>query len=136
VFRTIKGFALTAIAGLALVGSAAAQYGRPGGPWQPDSVTAIVDRVHEDLNRGYEVWHLRGGDRDRLNNAERQLRSFEQDWRRGKFDKGDLDSSISAIQHVLDNNRLSGRERDQLWGDVDQLRHMREAYDRHEIGRW
>jgi hypothetical protein len=37
---------------------------------------------------------------------------------------------------VLDNNRLTGRERDALWSDVEQLRRMREAYDRHEIGRW
>jgi hypothetical protein len=136
VFQTLKGFAVSAIAGLLMLGAAQAQYGRPGGPWQPDSVTALVDRVHDDLNRGYGVWHLHGGDRDRLNNAERQLRNFEHDWRRGRFDKGDLDSSISSIQHVLDNNRLSGRERDALWNDVEELRHMREAYDRHEIGRW
>jgi hypothetical protein len=30
---------------------------------------------------------------------------------------------------------LSGRERDALWNDVEELRRMRAAYDRHEIGR-
>ena len=75
-----------------------------------------------------------GSDRD-LTLAEHQLRNFAQDWSRGKFDKGDLDESIAAIQHVLDNNHLAGRERDALWGDVENLRRMREAYDRHEIGR-
>lgn len=115
---------------------AQAQYGPPGGAYQPDSVTALVERVHTDLNAGYEHWHLSNGDRGRLNNAEKRLREFAHDWHRAKFDKGDLDDSIAAIQHVLDNNHLSGPERDALWNDVGQLRQMREAYDRHEIGRW
>jgi hypothetical protein len=121
---------------LRLAATASAQYGPAGGPYQPDSVTSLVDRAHEDLNRGYGEWHLSKGDRERLNNAEKQLRSFERDWRHGKFDKGDLDNAIAAVQHVLDNNHLTGAARDALWNDVEQLRHMREAYDRHEIGRW
>jgi hypothetical protein len=86
-----------------------AQFGPPNGLYRPEAVSALIDRVHGDLNRGYEVWHLRGSDRDRLTHAEHQLRNFAQDWSRGKFDKGDLDESIAAIQHVLDNNRLTGR---------------------------
>ena len=111
-----------------------AQFG-PRELYRPEAVSALVDRVHEDLNRGYEVWHLRNSDRDRLTHAEHQLRNFARDWSRGRFDKDDLDQSIAAVQHVLDNNRLNGRERDALWNDVEQLRRMREAYDRHEIGR-
>lgn len=115
---------------------ARAQYGPPGGPYQPDSVSALVERVHTDLNRGYEQWHLSNGDRDRLNGAEKRLRDFSRDWRHGKFDKDDLDNAIASIQHVLDNNHLSGPERDALGQDVEHLRGMRQAYDRHEIGRW
>jgi len=115
---------------------ARAQYGPPGSPYQPDSVNALVEKVHTDLTHGYERWHISNGDRDRLNGAEKQLRDFVRDWRHGKFDKDDLDRSIASIQHVLDNNHLSGPERDALGQDVEQLRHMREAYDRHEIGRW
>jgi len=115
---------------------AQAQYGAAGGHYQPDSVNALVEKVHTDLNAGYDHWHLSNADRGRLNNAEKRLRGFARDWRNAKFDKGDLDDSIAAIQHVLDNNHLNGPERDALWGDVEQLRQMREAYDRHEIGRW
>jgi peptidoglycan/xylan/chitin deacetylase (PgdA/CDA1 family) len=115
---------------------AQAQYGSPGGPYQPDSVDALVDQVHTDLNHGYDHWRLSNADRDRLTNAEKQLRAFARDWRHEKFDKGELDNSIAAIQHVLDNNDLRGSERDALSSDVDRLRNMREAYDRHEIGRW
>jgi hypothetical protein len=113
-----------------------AQYGPAGGPYQPDSVSSLVDKVHTDLNQGYDHWKLAGGDRQRLDKAEKRLRSFVEDWRRGKFDKGDLDDSISTVQHVLDNNHLAGAERDALSSDVDQLRNLREAYNRHEIGRW
>ena len=41
---------------------------------------------------------------------------------------------ISSIQHVLDNNKLPADARDSISKDLDQLRSMREAYDRHEIG--
>ena len=116
-----------------LAAVAQAQFGREG-HYRPESVSALIDRVHGDLNRGYAAWHLGGGDRDRLTHAEHQLRDFAKHWQRGKFDKGNLDDAIAAIQHVLDNNHLSGRERDALWSDVEELRRMREAYDRHEIG--
>jgi hypothetical protein len=122
----------------ALAGTATllhAQYGAPGGPYQPQTVSELVDRVHQDLDHGYQAWHLHKADRDRLTHAEHQLRKFSGDWSRGKFDKDDLDQSIAAIQHVLDNNHLSGPERDALGQDVEQLRGMRQAYDRHEIGR-
>jgi hypothetical protein len=134
--RSMLKITLIAAGLLTFAALAPAQYGPEGGPYQPDSVSGLVDRVHTDLNHGYEQWHLSKGDRDRLNNAEKQLREFVRQWREGKFDKGDLDSSISAVQHVLDNNHLSGEARDAIWNDCEQLRHMREAYDRHEIGRW
>jgi hypothetical protein len=115
-------------------GIAQAQFG-PEGRYRPESVSALIGRVHEDLNRGYAVWHLRGGDRERFNRAEHQLRDFAEHWRHGRFDKGNLDGAIGAIQRVLNDNHLRGGERDALWADIGELRRMREAYDRHEIGR-
>jgi hypothetical protein len=129
---------ILALASLAIAASAVtlnAQFG-PRELYRPEAVSALIDRVHEDLNRGYQAWHLKNSDRDRLTHAEHQLRDFARAWSRGKFDKDELDESIGAIQHVLDNNRLTGRERDALWSDAEQLRRMREAFDRHEIGLW
>jgi hypothetical protein len=115
--------------------SSALAYGQFEKPrYDPDSVSALVEQVHTDLNRAYSSWHLSGGDRDRLNHAEKELREFAHKWSNHNFDKGQLDDAISSIQHVLDNNKLPGRERDAISSDVDQLRSMREAYDRHEIG--
>jgi hypothetical protein len=127
---------LTAAALLAFGMAAYAQRGPREGPYRPDRVDALVQRVHEDLTRGYDAWHLSGGDRDRLTHAEHQLRDFAHRWHRGRFDKGKLDDAIAAVQHVLDNNHLRGPERDALWQDVTALRRMREAYDRHELGRY
>jgi hypothetical protein len=118
----------------ALVTSAQAQLGPSNGRYRPESVAALIERVHVDLDRGYAVWHLRHGDRDRLTHAERQLRDFARRWREGKFDKGNLNGAIGSIQHVIDDNHLRGGERDALWNDVEELRRMREAYDRREIG--
>jgi hypothetical protein len=129
--RTIAGILAPAL--LVLAPLAHAQFG-PENRYSPSQVDALIDRVHEDLNHAYGVWHFSDSDRDRLNNAEKQLREFAQKWSHAKFDKGELDDAIGAIQHVLDNNRLPAESRDALSDDVTQLRRMREAYDRHEIG--
>ncbi len=107
-----------------------------GGPrYDARAVSALVDRVHSDLDHAYGVFHFSNDDRERLNHAEKQLREFARKWDGHKFDKSALDESISSIQHVLDNNKLPQRDRDAISDDVAQLRNMREAYDRHEIGR-
>lgn len=116
--------------------AALAQYGPPGGPYAPDRVSALVEKVNADLNRGYSQWSLSKDDHKRLNKAENRLRDFAHDWYRAKFNKGALDDSISDIQHVLDKNRMPSMQRDALWSDIERLRQMREAYDHHEIGRW
>jgi hypothetical protein len=109
------------------------QFG-PENRYSPTEVSALIERVHTDLNHAYGVHHFSDSDRDRLNNAEKQLRDFAAKWSAGKFDKGELDDAISAIQHVLDENKVSADSRDALADDLARLRRMREAYDRHEIG--
>jgi hypothetical protein len=104
-----------------------------GARYDSRAVTDLVDRVHTDLERAYGVHHFSGDDRGRLNHAEKELREFAQKWDRGKFDKGQLDDAISAIQHALDNNKMPPNARDAISYDVSQLRGMREAYDRREI---
>ena len=133
--HTFNAIALTAALTLSSV-IALAQYGPEGGPYRPEKIDALIDQIQVDLNHGYDVWKMPGDDHKRLNKAGEQLREFAKQWHRGKFDKGNLNDSINSIQHVLDSNHLTGTERDALWNDVDQLRKMREAYDRHEIGSW
>jgi hypothetical protein len=118
---------------LACAPLANAQFG-PENRYSPSQVSTLIDRVHEDLNQAYGARRFSDAERGRLNNAEKQLREFSQKWTNAKFDKGELDDAIGAIEHVLDNNRMPVGTRDALSDDVAQLRLMREAYDRHEIG--
>jgi hypothetical protein len=134
--RLVTVITATAVAGvfLAFPPAARAQFG-PENRYSPTEVSALVDRVHQDLNHAYGVRKFSDSDRDRLNKAEKELREFAQKWTQAKFDKDDLDDAIGAIQHVLDDNhKLPTDARDSLSDDVARLRRMREAYDRHEIG--
>jgi hypothetical protein len=126
-------FAFVVLVGLLSIGTSRAQFG-PGPKYEPSAVTALVDRVHNDLNHAYSVFHFSGDDRERLNKAEKESREFAQKWAKGNFDKGQLDDVISSIQHVLDHNKLPEDARDSISNDVAQLRNMRDAYDHHEIG--
>ena len=130
----IRNLLLTCLAAsLALVSLAYAQFER-GPRYDPHDVSLLVDRVHSDLNHAYANWRFSNDDRERLNNAEKELREFAKDWDHRKFDKDKLDGAIQSIQHVLDRNKLPLDDRDAISADVSQLRSMREAYDRHEIG--
>jgi hypothetical protein len=122
-------------AGLLMAGGLAqAQPEQQRGSYTPDAVSGLIDRVHGDLNASYaDGWKFTGGDRSRLNEAEKQLREFAKKWDKGHFDKGQLDGAISRIQHVVDSNHMPPGDRNQLDDDLGQLRHMRESYDKHEI---
>jgi hypothetical protein len=130
----------TALVSMAFVtcGTLAQAQERWWGAWPPDRVSGLVRHVHEDLNRGYHSgWRFNDHDRGRLNHAEGRLHEFAEKWHdQGRFDLHDLDHAIGDIQHVVDDNHMSGGERDALWHDLEDLRHMRDAYERHEIGRW
>jgi hypothetical protein len=130
--RSVTGALITGA--LLIFGTLAqAQYG-PGERYEPRSVSGLVDRVHADLNRSYGGWRFSHEDTSRLNHAEKDLHDFVKKWYRGRFDKGELDEAIESIQHVVDNNRMPERQRARLYDDLEQLRDMREAYNRHEIG--
>lgn len=134
--RNLLRTAVVSIALLACGSLAHAQ--RWWGAWPPQRVSGLVQHVHEDLNNGYHSgWRFNEGDRHRLNEAERRLHEFAERWHdRGQFDRGELDRAIGDIHRVVEDNHMSGPERDALWRDLDMLRDMRAAYERHEIGRW
>jgi hypothetical protein len=118
-----------------LFGFGMAAFAQFGPQYDPGAVSALIDRVHVDLDHAYGAWHFTHDDRERLNHAEKELRDFARKWNHNHFDKGELDDAIASIQHVLDNNHMTGRARDAISDDLGELRRMREAYDHHEIGR-
>jgi hypothetical protein len=107
----------------------------PQPKYDSSSVTALVDRVHSDLDHCYKRHKFSDSDRERLNKAEKQLREFAKKWEGGKFDKDELNDAIGSIQKVLDDNKLEREDREALSNDLRQLRRMREAWEKHQIGR-
>ncbi len=105
----------------------------PNGRYAPDAVSATIDKVRADLDRSYDGWRFNNHDRDRLNHAEKNLREFGEKWHHGRFDKGQLDDAIGSIQHVLDKNHMPPNDRASVDQDVNQLRELRDAYNRHEL---
>jgi hypothetical protein len=133
--KCLRSGLLTIAAAALSVTFANAQYGPPpGNLYSAHWVTGLIDHVHDDLNRAYSSWQFSNRDRKNLDHAEHQLQDFASKWERGRFNKGELDDSISAIRHVVENNHMPQGNREALIDDLGRLRSMREAYDRHEIG--
>jgi hypothetical protein len=130
---------LTALAAAVFCVGATAQvyhdgYGRPsdgysrGGPDyrgrgdRSDPVT----RALSDL-RGTRSYSGRWDNNARKNieKAEGDLIRFQDKWYRGHWDNGRLDSAIEHIQHVVNDGRISPRDRDILSRDMWALRDFR-----------
>jgi hypothetical protein len=80
----------------------------------------LFGRVRADLERAESNSNWDGGDRRRFAKVREELGEFQ---RTGK--RGELNDTISALQHVVDSNRLAYRDRDVLAQDLYQLRDFR-----------
>jgi hypothetical protein len=85
--------------------------GRGGGPF---------DRVRADLDRAESASYPNGGDRHRFNKVREELNEFARSGR-----PGELNEAISALQKVVNKNRLSYQDREVLNQDLYQLRDVR-----------
>jgi hypothetical protein len=122
---------LTKLAGGALLMAglsafpALAQYGdsyyrQPAAPAVPDRV---FDRVQKDLDRTGANPYLRPGARGHLDHARHEIWEFQQKWANGRFDLGELDGAIKAVNKVVNADSVDYRDRQAL---LDDLSHMRE----------
>ena len=84
-----------------------------------------VEHALYDLNQVGSYGYRDRGDMRRINKAREELSEFQNKWARGRFDKGELDDAIGAIQHVVNSNRISGREASMLQDDLYRLREFR-----------
>ena len=84
---------------------------RGGGPF---------DRVRADLDRAESASYPNGGDRHRIDKVREELNEFARSGR-----PGELNEAISALQKVVNKNRLSYQDRDVLNQDLYQLRDFR-----------
>lgn len=111
-------------------------YGYPGGGDRPyygergydrgygyNAGMTLYDRVDQDLNRAaYDVY---GAHHD-LNHARKEVHDVMRQLSRGRFDRDEMGEAVSAVQHVLGDDRLPPQDRSILWHDLQQMRYFRD----------
>ena len=85
----------------------------------------LVSRVQNDLRRAERFTRPSEKEKERFYNAQRHLSQFDREMSRGKFDKDKLDEAIDDVHSVVKNNTLSPGDRDELDGDLRDLRELR-----------
>ena len=114
----------------AVPGAQAYPQAYPSGPQYPAPYTgglrSLVDRTQADLRMAEEQEHQKGDQRERYQNAQGHLSTFDRHLIRGKFDKGELDKAIDSIKSILDKNVLMANSRDALVRDLAGLREARD----------
>jgi hypothetical protein len=86
----------------------------------PDLIRMVQGHLQRAASEG-----LRGRDRNRCEDALRQLYDFDRDLSRGKFNRRALDKAIDRVNDVVRNAPLNYRVREVLASDVNRLRDFR-----------
>lgn len=85
----------------------------------------LFSRVRQDLDY-VSRYSFRGDDRYRLDATYRELDDLQRDYASGRWDRRALADVIQSLEHVVDDNRLSPRDRDLLRDDLSRLRELRD----------
>jgi hypothetical protein len=89
----------------------------------------MFDRVRTDIE------HIQAGtfpfssDEYRLTRVKQELNELQAKMAEHRYDQPELDDVISALQRVVSDNHMQGRDRDMLADDLNRLRSFREHHD-------
>ena len=89
----------------------------------------MFERVRDDLDHVQSVTFPFSADQYRLNRVKQELNELQAKLAENRYDQPELDDVISAMQRVVSDNHLSGRDRDLLNDDLNRLRAFREHHD-------
>jgi len=90
----------------------------------------MFDHIRDDLNHVQTtVFGSVTGDQFRLDRAKQELGELQTAFTEHRYIARDLDDVINAMQRVLSDNRLRGRDHDMLSNDLDHLRQFRDHHD-------
>jgi len=96
-----------------------------GNGFQPQ----FFQRIREDLNHVAALTPPFGGDQARLERTNFELDELQQKLSRGFYDERELDEVMAALRVVVQNNRLTGRDRAILNDDLNRMRDFRMRHD-------
>jgi hypothetical protein len=89
----------------------------------------FFERVREDLEHVQAVTFPGSNDQYRLWSTRHELDELQEKLSQGVYDERELDDVIGALQRVVRDNRLSRRDRDVLYDDLNRLRDFRARHD-------
>ena len=89
----------------------------------------MFERVRDDLDHVQSVTFPFSADQYRLNRVKQELNELQAKLAENRYDQPELDDVISAMQRVVSDNHISGRDRDLLNEDLTRLRAFREHHD-------
>ena len=87
-----------------------------------DNRHPLIGRVLSDLDRAAGNARFDGRERKHFEEAARQLEQFEDRRMQGKFDNGKIHEAIEELDHLVKSDRVSGRDREILARDREELR--------------
>lgn len=89
----------------------------------------LFDRVRADLDR-VQADTFHGSDQYRLARAKEELNEMQTAFNERRYDAREMQDVMAAMNRVLSDNRLSGRDRDMLQDDLARLREFRDRHER------
>jgi hypothetical protein len=90
---------------------------------------AMFAKTFIDLHQAQMTFYPgNAGDSLRFGETSVKLRELEQGWDRGHFETRQMESAISAVQMVLQDNRLTSRDGDALYADLSRLLDFQTEY--------
>jgi hypothetical protein len=122
-FTIIPGVLLACASAL----PALAQYGDPyyRQPAAPAVSDGVFDHVQRDLDRTSANPYLKPGARGHIDHARHEIWNFQKRWSNGRFDLGDLDGAIKAVNKVVNADSVDYRDRQTLQDDLFRMREFR-----------
>jgi|HubBroStandDraft_4_1064222.scaffolds.fasta_scaffold151517_2 hypothetical protein len=90
---------------------------------------AMFAKTFTDLRQAQTNFYPgNAGDNLRFEETRAKLRELEQNWDRGRFESRQMGSAISAVQMVLQDNRLTSNDGGALYEDLSRLLDFQTEY--------
>lgn len=89
----------------------------------------LFERVRADLDHVQAVTPEFSADQYRLVKVKEELNELQRKYEARGYDSSEMEDVVAAMQRVVSDNHLSGRERDMLSDDLSRLRAFQEHHD-------
>jgi hypothetical protein len=89
----------------------------------------MFERVRADIEHVQSGTFPFSGDEFRLTKVKQELNELQAKMAEHRYDQPELDDVISALQRVVSDNHLQGRDREMLNDDLSRLRSFRGHHD-------